>query len=88
MVHGCTPPGWSLPPSVPAVQTPGTGTVCYAGEQYISQIMKDRDRHLKLVEWSEENGCYVGSVPGWIGTCRHGDSEAQVYILLHSNSEY
>ena len=30
-------------------------------------MMKDRDRYLKIVEWSEEDNCYVGSVPGWIG---------------------
>ena len=29
--------------------------------------MKERDKYLKLVEWSEEDQCYVGSVPGWIG---------------------
>jgi predicted HicB family RNase H-like nuclease len=44
--------------------------------------MKDRDRYLKIVEWSEEDGCYVGSVPGWIGKCCHGDDEAEVYREL------
>lgn len=41
--------------------------------------MKTRDRFLKIVEWSQEDGCYVGSVPGWIGPCCHGDDEAKVY---------
>jgi hypothetical protein len=30
---------------------------------------------LKIVEWSEEDQCYVSSVPGWIGACCHGDNE-------------
>ena len=44
--------------------------------------MKERDRYLKIVEWSEEDNCYVGSVPGWIGTCCHGDKEEKVYHEL------
>jgi len=44
--------------------------------------MKESDRYLKIVAWSEEDGCYVGSVPGWIGPCCHGDDEAQVYKEL------
>ena len=44
--------------------------------------MKERDRYLKIVEWSEEDKCYVGSVPGWIGTCCHGDNEEKVYHEL------
>jgi len=41
--------------------------------------MKERNKYLKIVEWSEEDECYVGSVPGWIGTCCHGDDEMTVY---------
>ncbi|MGA1824855.1 MAG: type II toxin-antitoxin system HicB family antitoxin [bacterium] len=44
--------------------------------------MKDRDKYLKIVEWSEEDKCYVGSVPGWIGNCCHGDNEEEVYRKL------
>ncbi len=33
--------------------------------------MKKRDHYLKIVEWSEEDQCYVGSIPGWIGKCCH-----------------
>jgi len=44
--------------------------------------MKDRDRYLKIVEWSAEDKCYVGSVPGWIGACCHGDNEEKVYRQL------
>jgi predicted HicB family RNase H-like nuclease len=41
--------------------------------------MRDRDKYIKLVEWSEEDKCYVGSIPGWIGKCCHGDDEMKVY---------
>ena len=44
--------------------------------------MKNSDRYLKIVEWSEEDQCYVGSCPGlFYGGC-HGDSEAEVYKEL------
>jgi predicted HicB family RNase H-like nuclease len=41
--------------------------------------MKERDRYLKIVEWLEEDQCYVGSVPGWLGKCCHGSDEMKVY---------
>jgi len=41
--------------------------------------MKPSDNYLKLVAWSEEDQGYVGSVPGWIGACCHGQDEADVY---------
>jgi predicted HicB family RNase H-like nuclease len=44
--------------------------------------MKDRDRYLKIVEWSDEDRCYIGSVPGWIGACCNGDNEEKVYRQL------
>ncbi|MBC8346579.1 MAG: toxin-antitoxin system HicB family antitoxin [Candidatus Marinimicrobia bacterium] len=44
--------------------------------------MKVSDKYLKIVEWSEEDQCYVGSVPGWIGPCCHGDNEEKVYKEL------
>ena len=44
--------------------------------------MKDRDKYLKIVEWSDEDNCYVGSIPGWIGKCCHGDDEIKVYQEL------
>ncbi len=44
--------------------------------------MKDRDRYVKIVAWSEEDGCYVGQIPGLIyGGC-HGDDEQAVYAEL------
>ena len=39
-------------------------------------------RYLKLVEWSEEDQCFVGSCPALIGPACHGDDEAKVYADL------
>jgi predicted RNase H-like HicB family nuclease len=44
--------------------------------------MKDSDRYAKIVEWSEEDQCYVGSCPGLMfGGC-HGDNEVSVFKEL------
>jgi len=44
--------------------------------------MKDSARYVKIVEWSEEDQCYVGSSPGLIyGGC-HGDDEKVVFDEL------
>lgn len=44
--------------------------------------MKESTRYVKIVEWSEEDGCYVGSSPGLIfGGC-HGDDEREVFNEL------
>jgi predicted HicB family RNase H-like nuclease len=44
--------------------------------------MKRSDRYLKIVEWSEEDRCYVGTCPGLMLGGIHGDDEAQVYREL------
>ncbi len=44
--------------------------------------MKESDKYLKIVSWSDEDQCYVGSIPGWVGPCCHGDNEAKVYQEL------
>jgi predicted RNase H-like HicB family nuclease len=44
--------------------------------------MKDSARYVKIVEWSEEDQCYVGSSPGLLyGGC-HGDDEKRVFDEL------
>lgn len=44
--------------------------------------MKDSDRYVKVVEWSIEDRCYVGSAPGLLyGGC-HGDNEQEVFAEL------
>ena len=44
--------------------------------------MKSSARYVKLVEWSDEDQCYVGSAPGLVyGGC-HGDDEFAVFQQL------
>ena len=44
--------------------------------------MKDSARYAKIVEWSEEDQCYIGSAPGLMyGGC-HGDDEHAVFEEL------
>ena len=44
--------------------------------------MKDSAKYAKVVEWSEEDQCYVGSAPGLVlGGC-HGDDEIEVFNEL------
>jgi predicted RNase H-like HicB family nuclease len=44
--------------------------------------MKESARYAKIVEWSEEDQCYVGSSPGLIyGGC-HGADEEAVFVEL------
>ena len=46
--------------------------------------MKASARYAKIVEWSEEDQCYVGSSPGLIyGGC-HGQDEGEVFSELCS----
>jgi len=44
--------------------------------------MKASDQYLKIVEWSEEDVCYVGTCPGLMLGGVHGDNEAKVYKEL------
>lgn len=44
--------------------------------------MKPSARYAKIVEWSDEDRCYVGSCPGlFYGGC-HGDDEQEVFSEL------
>ncbi len=44
--------------------------------------MRDSAKYVKIVEWSEEDQCYVGSAPGLVfGGC-HGDDEKAVFEEL------
>ena len=44
---------------------------------------EDRGEYLsKIVEWSEEDQCFIGQCPGIIGPCCHGDNEIEVYKEL------
>lgn len=44
--------------------------------------MSESKRYLKIVEWSDEDGCHVGSAPDLMyGGC-HGDDERKVFDEL------
>jgi predicted RNase H-like HicB family nuclease len=44
--------------------------------------MRDSAKYAKIVEWSDEDQCYVGSAPGLIlGGC-HGPDEKEVFAEL------
>jgi predicted RNase H-like HicB family nuclease len=44
--------------------------------------MKESARYVKIVEWSEEDHCFVGSCPGLLyGGCQ-GDDEKTVFSEL------
>jgi predicted RNase H-like HicB family nuclease len=44
--------------------------------------MKESAHYVKIIEWSDQDQCYVGSCPGlFYGGC-HGDDERQVFAEL------
>jgi predicted RNase H-like HicB family nuclease len=44
--------------------------------------MKDSAKYVKIIEWSDENQCFVGSCPSvFYGGC-HGDDEEKVFAEL------
>lgn len=46
--------------------------------------MKDSARYVKIVEWSDEDQCFIGSCPGlFFGGC-HGDNELAVFEKLQA----
>lgn len=59
--------------------------------------MKNSDRYLKIVEWSAEDGCFVGTCPGLALGGVHGPDERAVYaeicevveewILIHAEDQ-
>ncbi len=44
--------------------------------------MKDSARYVKIVEWSGEDQCYVGSAPGLLHAGCHGTDEKAVFDEL------
>jgi len=43
---------------------------------------KESDNYLKIVEWSQRDGCYMGTAPGLIIGGVHGKQEAKVFEEL------
>jgi predicted HicB family RNase H-like nuclease len=49
-----------------------------------TQIKDAAKRYVKIVEWSEKDGVFVGSAPPLIGQACHGDSEEEVLAQLQT----
>ena len=47
-----------------------------------SELKAKAARYLKIVEWSDEDKCFVGRIPGLAAGGVHGDDEAKVYREL------
>lgn len=47
-----------------------------------SEIKAKAARYAKIVEWSDEDGCFVGMCPGLMFGGVHGDDETKVYAEL------
>jgi predicted HicB family RNase H-like nuclease len=47
-----------------------------------SKMREAAKRYLKIVEWSDEDNCFVGSAPPLIGQSCHGRTEADVLAQL------
>jgi len=45
-------------------------------------MKKASDRYLKIVEWSDDDQCYIGRCPALFGGGCHGDNETDVYVEL------
>lgn len=46
------------------------------------EIQAAARRYLKVIEWSDEDDCYIGSAPPVIGRACHGPTEARVLEQL------
>jgi predicted RNase H-like HicB family nuclease len=49
--------------------------------------MEENERYLKIVEWSDEDQCFVGRCPELFSGGCHGMEKAQVYEELCQNVE-
>ena len=47
--------------------------------------MTESAKYIKIVEWSDEDECFIGYCPGIIGPCCHGTDEIEVYQQLCEN---
>ena len=44
--------------------------------------MQESAKYIKIIEWSDEDECFIGYCPGIIGPCCHGDNEVEVFRQL------
>jgi predicted HicB family RNase H-like nuclease len=49
-----------------------------------SDIAKNASRYVKVIEWSAEDRCFIGSAPPLVGQCCHGTTEAEVLRQLRA----
>lgn len=50
--------------------------------------MKESDYYLKIVEWSEEDQCYIGYCPGlFLGGCHGGVMETMNQMFTKNYAE-
>lgn len=42
----------------------------------------NQPNYLKIVRWSDEDNCYVGSIPDLCGDCCHADTQLETYQHL------
>jgi predicted HicB family RNase H-like nuclease len=49
-----------------------------------AQIKAAARRYLKIVEWSDDDRCYIGSAPPLIGRSCHGTTESDVIEQLQA----
>jgi predicted RNase H-like HicB family nuclease len=61
------------------VATPYGVVQIAAYDQKVSEVAK---RYPKIIEWSDEDNCYIGSAPPLIGQSCHGPTEAGVLKQL------
>jgi predicted RNase H-like HicB family nuclease len=47
-----------------------------------SDIAKQATRYIKVVEWSDEDRCFIGSAPPLVGQCCHGNTDETVMKQL------
>jgi predicted HicB family RNase H-like nuclease len=52
-----------------------------------NELQKQARRYIKVVEWSDEGGCFVGQCPELFAGGCHGADEAKVYKELCSMVE-
>jgi predicted HicB family RNase H-like nuclease len=51
------------------------------------QIKEQAGRYVKYVEWSDEDGCFIGRCPELFSGAVHGNDEAKVYAELCQTAE-
>ena len=52
-----------------------------------SEIHELGRRYPRVIRWSNEDGCYIGSLPDVCGDCTHGDTPEEVAANLEECAE-